>query len=221
VKADAATTVELHQDTQDGTSLGKCAVTASSSWASQTCTLSQKVTGVSKLYLVFGGAAHLNWLKFQSSSNPGSGGSGAGGSAAGGSSGTSNGGASGSPAGGSSGRGGAAGNAAGGAAGSGNGGAAGSGNGGTSSSSNGNGGASQSGGASGGSAGNGNNGNGGASGSGGASSAGGSTSTGGSSGCACRIGDTRGPSGALMMVGFIAAALGLRRSQIRRRTPRN
>jgi xylan 1,4-beta-xylosidase len=211
VKADADTTVELHQDKQDGTLLGKCAVTTSSSWASQSCTLSQKVTGVSKLYLVFSGAAHLNWLKFQGgSSNPGSGGSGAGGSAAGGSSG-SNGGASGSAAGGSSGRGGAAGNAAGGGPGN-NGGAAGSGNGGTSSK--GNGGSSDSGGA-GGSAGNGN------SGSGGASGAGGSTNTGGSSGCACRIGDTRGPSGALVIVGFIATALWRRRSLARRRSPRS
>jgi beta-xylosidase len=213
VKAAADTTVELHQDTQDGTSLGKCAVTSSSAWATQSCTLSQKVTGVSKLYLVFGGAAHLNWLKFQSS-NTGSGGSGAGGSAAGGSSGGSNGGASGSAAGGSTGRGGAAGNAAGGAGGgNGNGGAAGSGNGGATSS--GNGGAPQSGGggASGGSAGTGGAGSGGAS-----SGAGGSSSTGGGkSGCGCRIGDTRDPSGALIVVGFVAAALGLRLRQTRRR----
>jgi xylan 1,4-beta-xylosidase len=217
VKADADTTVELHQDTQDGTLLGKCAVTSSSAWASQNCTLSQKVTGVSKLYLVFGGAAHLNWVKFQSSSTPGSGGSGAGGSAAGGISGGSSGGASGSAAGGSSGRGGAAGNAAGGAGGgNGNGGVAGGGKGGTSSSGNGNGGSADSGGA-GGSAGNGNGGSSASGGAPGSSGAGGSSQGGTSSGCSCRIGDTRGPSGALVIVGFIAAALGLRRGKPRRR----
>ena len=217
VKADADTTVELHQDTQDVTLLGKCAVTSSSAWASQNCTLSQKVTGVSKLYLVFGGAAHLNWVKFQSSSTPGSGGSGAGGSAAGGISGGSSGGASGSAAGGSSGRGGAAGNAAGGAGGgNGNGGVAGGGKGGTSSSGNGNGGSADSGGA-GGSAGNGNGGSSASGGAPGSSGAGGSSQGGTSSGCSCRIGDTRGPSGALVIVGFIAAALGLRRGKPRRR----
>src|SRR5450631_303433 len=218
VKADADTTVELHQDTQDGTLLGKCALTAASSWATQSCTLSQKVTGVSKLYLVFGGAAHLNWLKFQGSGpNPGSGGSGAGGSAAGGSSGGSNGGASGSAAGGSTGRGGAAGNAAGGAGGgNGNGGVAGGGKGGTSSSGNGNGGSADSGGA-GGSAGNGNGGSSASGGAPGSSGAGGSSQGGTSSGCSCRIGDTRGPSGALVIVGFIAAALGLRRGKPGRR----
>jgi MYXO-CTERM domain-containing protein len=215
-KAASDATVELRQDSDTGTSLGKCTLAAASSWTTQNCKLSPAVTGVSKLYLMFGGAAEVNYLKFQGSgSTPGSGGSGAGGSAAGGTSGGSNGGASGSAAGGSTGRGGAAGNAAGGVAGNGNGGVAGSGNGGTSSNSNGNGGSPNGGaGNSGGSSGNGNGG----SASGGSSGAGGSSSTGStSSGCSCRIGDTRGPSGALVIVGFIAAALGLRRGKPRRR----
>jgi xylan 1,4-beta-xylosidase len=229
VKTASDTSVELHAETQDGKLLAKCSVTSTSSaWATQTCALSVPVTGVAKLYAVFGGAAHLNWLKFKGASNPGSGGSGAGGSAAGGSSGSSAGGSSGSSAGGANGgaggRGGAAGNgaggAAGGAAGKASGGAAGNGNGGASTSNSSSGGAAGNGkggdsrGGAGGAAGNGNGG----SGSGGVSGAGGSTTTrGGSSGCSCHLGEKGKPSSVLMIVGALAAVLGWRRSQARRR----
>ena len=65
VKSQAAATVELHADSQTGALLGKCMVpSTSNAWATQTCTLAQPVTGVARLYLVFGGAMHLNWLKF-------------------------------------------------------------------------------------------------------------------------------------------------------------
>ena len=58
----------------------------SGAWATQSCTLTP-ISGVHTLYVVFDGAAHLNWLLFQpaSSSTTGTGGSGAG---TGGSSGT-------------------------------------------------------------------------------------------------------------------------------------
>jgi xylan 1,4-beta-xylosidase len=116
VKSGSDTTLELHQDSQTGTLLGSCKVSSTSNaWADQTCTLSQTVTGVSKLYVVLSGAMHLNYLKFQpGGSAPGTGGiaggggaSGGGGSAgasggAGGSGGNPSGGAGGSGAGGSS-----------------------------------------------------------------------------------------------------------------------
>jgi xylan 1,4-beta-xylosidase len=71
VKTAAATTVELHADTAAGTLLGSCAVASTSNmWATQSCKLSQPATGVAKLYVVFGGAAHLNWLKFSGAGNP-------------------------------------------------------------------------------------------------------------------------------------------------------
>jgi MYXO-CTERM domain-containing protein len=91
VNASAATTLEFHADSQTGTLLGKCAVAATgSAWATQACTLTP-LSGVHTLYLVFGGAARLNWLLFQptSSSTTGTGGSGA---ATGGSSGAGTGG---------------------------------------------------------------------------------------------------------------------------------
>jgi len=78
VNAQAATTVELHADTQAGTLIGKCDVTATAgSWATQSCTLT-KTTGVHAVYAVFGGAMRLNSLKFQSadSSTGGMGGAG-------------------------------------------------------------------------------------------------------------------------------------------------
>jgi xylan 1,4-beta-xylosidase len=83
--ASAATNLELHADTQAGTLLGKCAVPAGS-WATQTCTLTP-ISGVHTLYVVFDGAAHLNWLKFL----PATGGTGTGGMGGGGTTGTSTG----------------------------------------------------------------------------------------------------------------------------------
>ena len=87
VNASAATNLELHADSATGTLLGKCAVSATSgAWATQSCTLTP-TSGVHTLYVVFDGAARLNWLLFQaaSSSTTGTGGSGPG---TGGSSGT-------------------------------------------------------------------------------------------------------------------------------------
>lgn len=64
VKAQAATTIELHADTQTGPLVGTCSIPASTAWATQTCTLTQ-TTGVHTLYLTFAGAANLNWMKFE------------------------------------------------------------------------------------------------------------------------------------------------------------
>ncbi len=147
VKSAADTTLELHQDSQTGTLLGSCKVSSTSNaWATQNCTLSQTVAGVSKLYVVSSGAIHLNHLKFQAATPSGTGGTGGG---AGGTSGSSNGGATGSASGGTSdsSNGGAGGKASGGATGSSNGGTTGSANGGTSGSSSGGAGGKASGGA--------------------------------------------------------------------------
>ena len=86
VNASAATNLEFHADSATGTLLGKCAVSATSGWATQSCTLTP-ISGVHTLYVVFDGAARLNWLLFQpaGTSTTGTGGSGAG---TGGSSGT-------------------------------------------------------------------------------------------------------------------------------------
>jgi len=90
VKTAADTSVELRSDSETGTLLGKCALSSTSNaWATQTCKLSSPVTGVTKLYVRFAGAAHLNWLKFSGTEDPGTGGTA-------GSSGTPDGGASGS-----------------------------------------------------------------------------------------------------------------------------
>jgi len=71
VNAQAATTVEFHADTQTGTLIGKCDVTATSGmWATQSCALT-KTTGVHTVYAVFGGALRLNSLKFKSSADTG------------------------------------------------------------------------------------------------------------------------------------------------------
>ncbi len=65
VNAQAATTLALHADTQDGTLLGTCDVAATGGqWATQPCTLTQTM-GVHTLYAVFGAALRLNWLKFE------------------------------------------------------------------------------------------------------------------------------------------------------------
>ncbi|MFL5306977.1 MAG: GH39 family glycosyl hydrolase [Polyangia bacterium] len=65
VQAAAATSVELHADTATGALLGKCDIAATGTmWATQSCTVT--ATGVHPaLYLVFAGAAHLNWIQFQ------------------------------------------------------------------------------------------------------------------------------------------------------------
>src|SRR3569623_736043 len=94
VNATAATSVELHADSATGTTLGKCASTATSGWETQNCAVSG-ASGVHTLYLVFGGAARLNWLSFQQGAGGGtgsggsSGGSGSGGSTSAGSGGSS------------------------------------------------------------------------------------------------------------------------------------
>ena len=120
VKSQSDTTLELHADSQDGTLLGKCTVSSTANaWATQTCVLGQPATGVSRLYVVFGGAAHLNWLMFLPQPGlPGTGG--AGGSIDGGAAASGAGGAAGSPAGGAGGSvsSGAGGSASGGVAGS-------------------------------------------------------------------------------------------------------
>jgi len=65
VNAQAATTIELHADTQTGTLIGKCDIAATTgAWATQSCALT-KTTGVHAVYAVFGGAVRLNSLKFQ------------------------------------------------------------------------------------------------------------------------------------------------------------
>ena len=108
VKSGSDTTLELHQDTATGTLLGSCKVTSTSNaWATQNCTLSQTVAGMSKLYVVAAGAIHLNWLKFVAGGTPpgtgGTGGGTGGTTGSGGGSGTGSGGAGGGGAGGTSG----------------------------------------------------------------------------------------------------------------------
>ncbi len=238
VKSSADTTLEFHQGSASGTTIAKCAVTSTSgSWATQSCTLSQTATGFSNtspLYLVASGALHLNWFKFQAGNAPaGTGGTtGAGGvtgMGAGGATGA--GGVTGPGAGGTTGAGGGTGaggakstggvTGAGGATGAGgvqssNGGAGGNANGGSGGSNNGGSGGSNNGGSGG-------SNNGGSSGSGGNSGAGGASSTttptggGTSSGCSCRVGSAGGSSsGPLLIVGFAAVVLGLRRQRARR-----
>jgi xylan 1,4-beta-xylosidase len=79
VNAQAATTIELHADSATGTLLGKCSVSATSGWATQSCSLTP-ISGVHTLYVLFGGAVRLNYLKFQpTSGSTGTGGGGGGG----------------------------------------------------------------------------------------------------------------------------------------------
>ncbi|HVZ89404.1 MAG TPA: carbohydrate-binding protein, partial [Polyangia bacterium] len=79
VNAQSATTVELHADSQSGALLGKCAVPATSGWATASCALTP-ISGVHTLYVGFDGAVNLNWLLFQqASTGTGSGGAGGGG----------------------------------------------------------------------------------------------------------------------------------------------
>lgn len=209
VKSQSDTTLELHGDSQTGTLLGSCSVSSTSNaWATQNCTLGQPVTGVARLYVVAGGAVHLNWLKFQSVGSAGTGGAGGidGGGAGGGSSGNSSGGASGNPVDASIGAsGGASGNAGGGSSTKATGGAAGNA---TGSGTSAGGATSGSAGAGGGSTGT----SGVSSGGGGNSGTGGSTG-GGSSGCGCRIGSSGSSPGPLLIVGLAAVSFGLRRKR--------
>jgi len=83
VKSQADATVELHADSQTGALLGKCTVpSTSNTWTTAACTLDQTATGMARLYLVFSGAMHLNWLKFAAATTS-TGAGGAGGGAAG------------------------------------------------------------------------------------------------------------------------------------------
>jgi xylan 1,4-beta-xylosidase len=206
VKSQAAATVELHADSATGALLGKCSVpSTSNAWASQTCALDRTATGVARLYLVFSGAMHLNWLKFAagmvSTGTGGAGGGAGGGGTGGGTGGGAAGGRGGTAAGGSSGGetggvgGGAAGGANGGAAGGTNGGAAGGPNGGAA------------GNASGGAAGGDNSGSGGTT-----PTAGG----GNGSGCSCHVGEAPRPPATLLFTALVALLFGLRRGRGRR-----
>jgi MYXO-CTERM domain-containing protein len=205
VKSQSDTILELHGDSQTGTLLGNCSVSSTSNaWATQNCTLGQPVTGVARLYVVAGGAVHLNWLKFQSVGSTGT--EGAGGTDGGGSGGNSSGGASGNPVDASIGAsGGAAGYASGGSSGMSTGGAAGNA---TGSGTSAGGATSGPAGAGGGSTGT----SGVSSGGGGNSGTGGSTG-GGSSGCGCRIGSSGSSPGPLLIVGLAAVSFGLRRKR--------
>ena len=220
VKSQSDTTLELHADSPDGTLLAQCTVSSTANaWATQTCALGQPATGVSRLYVVFGGALHLSWLKFQPQPGlPGTGGSGgavdvgaggaadgAGGSAIGGADGSVSTGAGGITSGGGvgGGTGGSGGSTRTGSGGSVSGGAGGGGAGGASV-------GPQLGGSGGNVGANGGALSGGNSGSGGSSSAGGS-----SSGCACGIGGTRAPSRTMLIVGLLAGVFALRRPRLR------
>jgi MYXO-CTERM domain-containing protein len=220
VNAASATTLELHSDSQTGTLLGKCSVAATGgSWATQSCTLTP-ITGVHTLYALFGGAARLNYMKFQ----PATGGTGTGGTGGGGTTGSS----------GAGGRGGGGGTSVG------SGGSNSSGSGGTGTGGTGTGAAGTTGtgtgvagttgtGAAGttgdtGTAGTTGTGTGtagtgpgtGTAGTTGTTGTGGTTgATGGKSGCACDVGNAGGPSGTLLIVGLAAAVSGLRRKRAR------
>ena len=217
VNAQSASTLQLHADSATGPTVGTCQIAATSgAWATQTCTLTA-TTGVHDLYLSFGGAVRLNWMKFvQSGVAPGTGGAGGGsGSGSGGASGTGTGGSVGS-----GGRGGSAG-PTGGTSGGGTGGVAGPGSGGTSVI--GTGGMAVgmgTGGTNSGSGGSASPGSGGSSTSGTGGSAG-SSQTGassGKSGCACDVGYGDGSSRTALFVGVAAAISGLRRKKARRRS---
>ena len=65
VAAQSDTTLELRGDSETGPLLGACALTATGgAWATQTCHLTE-TSGVGRVFVAFGGAARLNWLKFQ------------------------------------------------------------------------------------------------------------------------------------------------------------
>jgi xylan 1,4-beta-xylosidase len=220
VNAQSATTLTLRADSQTGTLLATCQVAATGgSWATQTCPVAQ-TTGVHTLYVVFGGTARLNYLKFlQPSSTTGTGGMGGGAAGgrggAGGSTGA-GGGAAGVGAGGStSGSGGSgtgvAGNGMSGSGGSGTGGLGGT----TSSGSGGSGAGGNSAVGSGGNTTVGSGGNNGT-GVGGNSGAGGTAPASGGGGCACAIADRTGTSMTLPTILIGMVVLGARRRRARR-----
>jgi hypothetical protein len=65
VAAQSDTTLELRGDSETGPLLGACALTATGgAWATQMCQLTE-TSGVGREFVSFGGAARLNWLKFQ------------------------------------------------------------------------------------------------------------------------------------------------------------
>jgi xylan 1,4-beta-xylosidase len=214
VAAQTATTLELHADSQTGPLLGRCSVAATgagTTWATQTCSLTQ-TTGVHRLYAIFGGTAHLNWMKFQqATTSTGTGG-------AGGSSGMGGAGGRGGTTG-TGGRGGAGG------AGGGSGGTTTAGAGGTDASGTGGTGPDIGGtsgtvtgtagtgdltgvaGTSGGEAGT----TGTVTGTAGTTGGGGSTPASGGGGCGCHVGDGGGSAATLLSVGLMAAVLGARR----------
>ena len=65
VNAQNDTTIELRADSQTGTLLGTCQVTATAgAWASQMCSLTP-TTGVHTVYVAFADAVRLNYVKFQ------------------------------------------------------------------------------------------------------------------------------------------------------------
>ena len=224
VNASAATNIEFHADSATGTLLGKCAVSATSGWATQTCTLTP-TSGVHTLYALFGGAARLNWLLFQpaGTSTTGTGGSGAG---TGGSSGTGGVGGKGGGTGGTgtTGTGGTGTTGTGGTGTTGTGGTGTTGTGGTGTT--GTGGTIVSGAAGSGTTGAGGSGTGGAgtgaggsgtsSGSGGSAS-GGTAAASGGSGCACSVEGSGGAPGMALPLGLVMAVAGVRRRRHARR----
>jgi hypothetical protein len=65
VAAQSDTTLELRGDSETGPVLGACAVTATGgAWSTQTCQLTE-TSGLGRVFVSFGGAARLNWLKFR------------------------------------------------------------------------------------------------------------------------------------------------------------
>jgi len=65
VAAQSDTTLELRGDSETGPILGACALTATGgAWTTQMCQLTE-TSGVGRVFVSFGGAVRLNWLKFQ------------------------------------------------------------------------------------------------------------------------------------------------------------
>ncbi len=219
VNASAATSLEFHADSQTGTLLGKCAVAATgSAWATQSCTLTP-TSGVHTLYVVFDGAARLNWLLFQaaSGSTTGTGGSGAG---TGGSSGTGGVGGKGGGTGGTgtTGAGGTGTTGTGGTGTTGAGGTGTTGTGGAIVSGAGGAGTTGAGGAGTGGTGTGGSGTGaGGSGYGGGTGSGGTVPASGGSGCACNVVGSSGARGVVLPLGFVMVVAGARRRRRARR----
>jgi MYXO-CTERM domain-containing protein len=216
VNASAATNLELHADSATGTLLGKCAVSATGgAWATQSCTLTP-ISGVHTLYVVFDGAAHLNWLLFQpaSTGTTGTGGTGAG---TGGSSGT------GGLGGKSGGTGGAGATGTGGTGTTGTGGTATTGTGGTGTTGtggaivSGTGGAGTTGAGGAGTGGSGTSSGTGGSGFGGGTGSGGTAPASGGGGCACNVGGSAGAPGTALLVGLMMVVAGVRRRRGARR----